>query len=266
MAKVKKALSIFEKSEVEADLIIEAEDLSGEGAEPLSWEDGNFDAESPMSWWPTLSKSNYDFILISSKHAKALLPYFKKTPNRIVEIKTFDILIREHGEFWPHSILRDSIHMTIAEKYSALDTSSTVYITGLGAKARVAISVAVQMGFETVRIVTSTVSKSEVQELQRKYFGVRFELLDSGALTIQTNDGSMLVNTLDLANNQIVSEDMSYLNFLKSNSLILDFNPVNVESALKTEASNLGIDYISSAMIKDSYRRSLMQKVSSLKD
>jgi hypothetical protein len=188
-------------------------------------------------------EQDYSPVVISSLH---------QVPAKILEISTLDALLRDPaGRWWPHSYLKLALHEKIAERAPALDCTQIAYVTGDNFVMQVAVSVAVQLGFSSIHIVVShpEQSKDWTKVLQRKYFGIEFKLISSSDLTLQKNNGSLLINTVDSQQSEGLMEDLSYLNFLLAGGLVVDLNILPLKNHLIEEATHVGLPVLAGSEV-----------------
>jgi hypothetical protein len=130
----------------------------------------------------------------------------------------------------------------LVQKAPGLSNQDVAYVTGCHGWARFASVMAIQFGFRRICLVCSDeVTRDKVaQELLRQYFQVEITGIPENELTLQPNNGSLLVNTQMHSENETLLEDLSYLNFLKAEGLVIDFDASSQEHNLLNEALNIG--------------------------
>lgn len=154
-----------------------------------------------------------------------------------------DVLVREQETLWPHNILAEVCLELIVERAPRLDTQSFAYVTGSGPWARTMIAELIQMGFSKLCWVADNVDDIQpaVAELRDAFFGIQLYTLPSEDLTLQANNGSLLVNTISALENPDFVADLSYFNFIQKGGLVVDLQLLPEEKSLLFEASQVGI-------------------------
>ena len=205
--------------------------------------------DDPQKWFGTQKKKYLGFRL-NMDAADQLWSMFTQFPVRVAEMKTFDSLIWLDGELWAQSFIREALHELIVKNAPYLDITKVAYVAGVGGELRVAVSIAVQLGYRSVKVVhLENDVPADIKDLQRHYFGVAFEPVANVDLTLQTNDASLLINTFNPEVDAAVVADLSFLNFLSAGALVVNLWADDASSSLKAEASNLGFLYLAGGTI-----------------
>ncbi len=211
----------------------------------LTWVD--FAAEQLADPASMLKSDAIDGVLLPPEHSPALLAASARIPEDVREAGLVCSLVRENGKLWMRADLQKALHELILQRASQLDTHSIVYVTGSDAQARLCIVIAVKMGFQKIVLISEHEEQSEalVESLKKLFFGLDFRLLKETELTLQPNNGSLLLNTLTSETGPIVVEDLTYLNFLRKDGLVVDLPLVCGENSLMDEAKHVGIRNLS---------------------
>ena len=212
---------------------------------PLQWR--NFGAEDLEAPEKFLKKTDFEGVLVPEELSDHLLSHSTQIPTEIVETGFVDSLIRERQKIWIRCFLKESLRKFILEKSTKLDTHAHCYVTGSGPWARFCASVAIQMGFENLIFISLQEEQAEamLSQLNKVFFGLDLKILKETDLTLQPNNGSLLLNTLTLQNGGVVFEDLTYLNFVRKQGLVVDLPVVFGENVLLDEARHVGLTAIS---------------------
>jgi hypothetical protein len=191
-----------------------------------------------------------DVALVSADYSKIFFEYFPQISRRLLEVGRID-MIEKTQITSPLCLAREALHELIVEKAPNLDTHAKAYVTGADASMRVALSVLVQLGYRHINIVHDEVEMIEgiISELKRFYFGVQLYSLKNMDLTLQPNNGSILINTVQLDNQPDLLQDLSYLNFIYGSGLIVETNTFPLGHSLIDEAKNVGLTVLSGAEV-----------------
>lgn len=216
----------------------------------------------PLQWheWTEAELEDPSFLLNHSKIQGALLtsrysdPLFKlaaRKPTEVVETGHADSVIYQQGSVWLRCFLRIALRQLIMEASPSLNTHATCYITGTGSLTRMCAVVAIQMGFRHLAFVASEhhEAAAEIRGLQRLFFDLEFKLLRENELTLQPNNGSLLINTLPAETGGVIFEDLTYLNFLKKEGLVVDLPLSFVSNPLLEEAAQAELVFLESFKI-----------------
>lgn len=200
--------------------------------------------EEVQKWFASQKRKFLGFRL-NMDVADQLWSMFTQFPIRVAEMKTFDSLIWLDGELWAQSFIREALHELVVKSAPYLDITKVAYVAGVGGELRVAVSVAVQLGYRSVKVVhLENDVPADIKDLRRHYFGVSFEPVANVDLTLQTNDASLLINTFNPEIDAAVVADLSFLNFLSAGALVANLWADDAESSLKAEAENLEFLYL----------------------
>lgn len=193
-----------------------------------------------------LKPQGFDGLLLHPEFSEILFPASPRIAAEIMEAGFADSMIRENSKVWLRCFLREALRLLILKKSPRLDSHSVAYITGSDPMARMAAVVAAQLGFEKLVVVSSFAEQAQqfVENLKRLFFGLNVKILGENELTLQPNNGSLLLNTLSKEQNAVILEDLTYLNFLKKDGLVVDI-PLDCEgNSLLDEALHVGIPLI----------------------
>jgi hypothetical protein len=189
---------------------------------PIQWID--LTAELSLSAPEILKLKSVDGLLVDPELSADLIAASSRVPTEIVESGLVDSLVFDGRNLWIRCYLRESLRRSILGRAPRLDTHSLCYVTGSQALARMGASVAIQMGFRRVAMISESSEDLEVfvERLRRVFFGIDLRILKETELTLQPNNGSLLINTIPADSGSLVFEDLTYLNFLQKQGLVVD--------------------------------------------
>ncbi len=180
----------------------------------------------------------------------------KGVPQRILHLHCFDsLLLDQGGKWWPECFFRDVLLDEIVRKAPDLDISAEAYITvdkaDKSGLARLAVSVAVQMGFQKISLASE---KSDIESLlgslQRLYLSTEFFSSYDRQITKQKNSASLLINSINLSQSQELMEDLAYLNFMYNHGLVVDLSGDASFNLVLNEAGQIGLRVLTAPRIK----------------
>lgn len=216
---------------------------------PLQWRDITGDEKlEPES---LIKKTDFDALIISPEYSDRLFQHAQRKPAEVVEVGFADSLVRQQNVNWLRCFLRAALKSLILKKAPALDTHSTCYVAGSGALVHMAGVVAIQLGFRRLVFISAEQERTieDLQSLSKLYFDLQVHWLRESEMTLQPNNGSLLLNGLTPEDGGSIFEDLTYLNFLKKAGLVVDL-PLSFNlNPLLEEAEHLGIRYLSGSSL-----------------
>lgn len=183
-------------------------------------------------------------VLISNYYSDLLFRTAQKKPAEVIEVGLADSLIVQQKTGWLRCFLRIALRQLIMEKAPSLNTHASCYITGSGSITRLCSVVAIQMGFRHLVFVSADhhEAAAEIRALSRLFFDLDLKLLKESELTLQPNNGSLLMNTVNAENGGMIYEDLTYLNFLEKEGLVVDLSmSAEGPNPLLEETENAGL-------------------------
>jgi hypothetical protein len=203
---------------------------------PVEWVEGEIDE---------LLQAKVDGIFVNPDDSEALLPRFHEVPRQVVECQFFDFIEIERGRTFPRSFLRSSGSELFARGTKILDTKLRAYVTGTGPWARLFCLLAVEKGYSHLCIIVEKVEEAApmLKRLSQFCFGVHVEVIEHVDLTLQPNNGSLLVNTISPEHSLDLISDLAYLNYLSPTGLVIETHETKGVHPLLEEArhSNLAV-------------------------
>ena len=206
---------------------------------PIEWSSIK---EWDESIWKKIEQEN-DAVLLGSDMLEKYLISSRQKPKQILEMQQLDALVKTENKLWPQSFLRESLRQLILKTAPNLKCDHIGYITGQNDKTRVAVSVLVQFGYSNIILIVGEDNdySEQKENWERSYFGVNFKWIKNTDLTLQQNDGSILINTENLVDHKELLEDLSYLNFLNRDGLVVDLSIFPLKNHLRDEAAQLKV-------------------------
>lgn len=217
---------------------------------PLDWK--VFSEEELNDPLDTLKRDqSSDGLLLSPLFTENILSSEMKVPAEVIESGFVDSTVRSQGKLWVRCFLKEAIRQSILHKSPSLDTHAIAYVTGSDEMTRLAIVVAAHIGFRRIVVVTQTPEKAtaRVQQLQRLFFDLEIKVIKDFELTLQPNNGSLLINTYTPEDGEVVFADLTYLNFLKPDGLVVDLPFSPLSNDLLTEAEHVKVSSLTGVEI-----------------
>lgn len=187
-------------------------------------------------------KQGIKHILIHPCLVDDLFSHFHQMPDFVRKSQYMDCLIFDGKIWWPHVALFETLRELMVGRGRKMDLRSWGYVTGHSSLARLSVILLADLGFRRIRWVVENpifVDKM-VTELQASFFGCEIEIIPSKSLTLLGNDGSVLINTFACGGDNSINQDLYFLNFMVSDSLIVDLEGDPLPSQLAQEALQVG--------------------------
>lgn len=201
---------------------------------PVEW----LDAESNQANGVLIDAENSEFVLTDLRHI----------PREVLLVRHVDFIERDGQKLWPRSLLTQSLRQIVLRRAKSLDLRAWGLVTGVSPAARAALVSVFDLGYRQVRLVHNEPEEEAAQVLKADFekfcFGLHIELQRRGELTLQPNNGSILVNVCDLKADADLLQTLLYLNFIHRPGLIVDLSATEVEGALLKEGQISGFDTV----------------------
>ncbi|MFN7825746.1 MAG: hypothetical protein ACK5P6_10335 [Pseudobdellovibrionaceae bacterium] len=170
------------------------------------------------------------------------LDQFSSLPSQVRALRAFDSMICGRQVCLPRLLTIDSLREGIVAHKPNLKVSHGAVISGTGVLAKVAVAVLMDLGYREVRFIHGDLVEFQnlSQDLSRMLLGVQLFFIEEEKLTQMPAEGSILLNTSLGDGSPQIFEDLSYLNFLQKDSLVVNLVESQHEELLLSEAKLLG--------------------------
>ena len=198
------------------------------------------------------NKIAFDFAFLEPLVGEAVVESAKEVLSEVKDLGWADILLRQQKHLWPKLINRHALRLSVIQAADDLDSHSVGYVTGKGPMARLAAAVLIQLGFERLAIVSDSpeLVKQELSFIQRKYFGIQIHFLSESEMTMQPNNGSIIINTISHDKESDILDDLPYLNYIKKQGLVVDLPFATGPNQLIDEAAHVGMRVLSGVTVR----------------
>ena len=165
----------------------------------------------------------------------------------------FDSVINNRPGLIILDILIEAIQQFCNLQQVPLNTNQDAYISGNNDYSVVAAIALYRLGFRTINYFSH-------QSWDRKLnlMGAQLVHIDPDGINREPKQGSILINTLSIDDDIIPS--LVFFNFLRSDALFLEFNPLKKVTALSSEAQSIGLNLISPDLLS-LIRKNLIQRL-----
>jgi shikimate dehydrogenase len=199
--------------------------------------------------WPELQKKliNAKGALLDIGTSRQIVHQIPTLPSEVRTLHCADSMFFTENKWWPRINLKEAIRALIVKKARSVDIKESAYIIGEGAVLRMLASLAAEFGFSKIYLVGLSEEDilRQMEDLKRSYIGVDWRLLEAHQLTMQTSGATLLINSLSMAENQVVMSDLAYFNFMKNQGVVVDLNVLPIENALLEEAERANLRTLS---------------------
>ncbi|MCB9025831.1 MAG: hypothetical protein H6625_05910 [Bdellovibrionaceae bacterium] len=200
---------------------------------------------SPLDFEEKLKTAlkNYQALRLGSPFGLQVINLFDFLPANISALQAADSIILKSGqwELTASTLIGFEKHVLSNGKNIKLDAS--VLIVGSGATAKFAIHAISKIGIKNIKISNqfSEQAKQLILDLERKYFGIKFEFVPDDQLVLLPGTNSVLINTTPLIDSNSILNELYYFNFLRPDGLVIDFTFLPLNTPLIIGAEQIGI-------------------------
>lgn len=182
-------------------------------------------------------------IFLSPQVSDWILEKYPQLPEGLREAGFADCLLLQERKIWPRPIFAEEMKKLAISRAPQLNTHQKAYIAAHGAFLKLAISLAVGLGFKKIVILCADVevASRELGDMQRILLGAEIVLMPEGDLTLQANDGSLLISDVNESTQKGLLNDLCYFNFLSRQGLVIDLNYSRQSTLLELEAQTIGV-------------------------
>ena len=182
---------------------------------------------------------NADMVKIEMSMSADVISQTHIQPALVRSTQCLDSMVFEDGKWYPRILFHEALAEILVSSARDLDIRLPAFIIGVGPESRVVAAVFSQVGFGEIYLVgeDKALLHDEVQHLRRSHFGINFVELPVEELTIQSVSASIIINTVDLSQDKVLLEDLSYFNFMKTNGYAMDLNLLPEHNLLLEEAA-----------------------------
>lgn len=201
------------------------------------------DLKLPIEWIHSVEAgSTKDSVeILTGWDSEDYLLRLKNVPREVLLIRHLDVIDHTGGKVWPRSLLSLAIRQIVLRSSRGLDLRAWALVTGTSPLSRAALLSAFEVGYRMVRLVHADGEEAAAEKIRADFekfcFGLKIQPQKRAELTLQPNNGALLINVEDLALDEDLLQTLLYLNFLHRPGLVLDFSSQpGSESALLREA------------------------------
>ncbi len=178
--------------------------------------------------------------------SSAVLSDLSTLPTLSRNLKAADSLFIDQGMLLPRLKSYEALQEYLVHEAADWDNREPAFIAGDSDWARVAAGIVAALGAQRVYLIGDvTKLTSTLQTLQRFQLGVQFHAVPVERLTALDVSGGLLINTADLKGEKELFVALSYFNFLKPGSYVVDLDLESDKGELFKEAEKAGFAALS---------------------
>lgn len=239
-------------------------DGAGSKARRRLWED----LKLPIEWIERneAEQAENSIEILTGWDSEDHLLRLKNVPREVVLTRHLDVIERTAGKIWPRSLLPTALKQIVLRSSKGLDLRDWALVTGTSSVSRAALISVFELGYRMVRLVHADGEEDKAERIRRDYekfcFGLKILPQKRAELTLQPNNGSLVVNVEDLTQDEDLLQTLLYLNFLHRPGLVIDLTgDQGVESALLKEARLSGFETVSEFRVRTEWDFLLLQSL-----
>lgn len=151
-----------------------------------------------------------------------------------------DGMLLRQGKWWPLCASYEALSLTFTSMGQGLDIGSSAFVSGAGPMARVAIAALFKMGYRKFRITAVDPDQCQtlINDLKARFFGAEIVQVSMNKIVLLAGVSSVFVNTVSEDDEPELSQEVSYLNFMKRPGAIVDTCLTKTEARIMKEAKD----------------------------
>jgi len=184
-----------------------------------------------------LNVLDYNCVRVGFEPSRQLLLDLPTIPQDVKIHLYADSFFKIQGKWWPELFWFQNLRNLIVRSVKGLNNRLAGYVLGDGPLVQICAHILADLGFQDIYMVSvNSNNDNEFQLLQKKIIGIRFHQLSLMQMNLQSTNGSILINTLELTALEKVLDEIVYFNFLQPQSCIVDLHISNKINPLIREA------------------------------
>jgi len=200
-----------------------------------------------------LAAQKANVLLVDPIETEKWLHRLNKSSQDLRRVGFLDSIWLDKGVYWPQTIYPEALRDLMVKVGKSLDFSGCAYIAPSSAAwGRLCALAAFDLGYRKIRFICNDLALTEAikAQIEKFCFGIEIEGLETAGVTLQPNNGSLLMNACDLKNDPDMKQTLLYLNFVRPGSLIVDIPFSSQASALEQEALSANYEVISNSQVR----------------
>lgn len=163
-------------------------------------------------------------ILLDPKDSAQAIQYYQRYPKDMEKLGVMDTIFFDGQRLWPDLLYIHAFRDLVFSKVPALNIKLRCYLAGDHLLIEPAVFALSKLGYTQFYWVTRHREKCQIRidRLKQILLGLQFRSLDTSELTLQNNNGSLILNGVTDPEEIDLLDDLAYLNFLQPPGMIID--------------------------------------------
>jgi shikimate dehydrogenase len=192
------------------------------------------------------AKTKCEMIRIGAPFKSYLIDSLKHVDLETRMIGSVDTLIKRKDAWWPKSTFYNGMTDVFLKHQGSARTDYQALVVGAGAAARAVCAVVAKMGYNKINL-TSRYDEQGGQllmQLQKIFFDIDFKYIPKDRLVLLPGTNNLVINTTPFIPSNDLLVELYYLNFLRSDGLLVDLNVIPYNTLLIQSGQQVGIKVV----------------------
>lgn len=187
------------------------------------------------------SENLFDFVT-----GQMALPLPSQFPQATMQALAFDAWVYDGASagirWWPRARWQKGISILCSQLHGRVNIHRKAFVVGGGPFAILGMIGLMEMGFSDISVVgvSPEIAQKTFEKLKAKFFSVQMHALKDNDLAHFSAEGSLILNTLSSATNKNLLDNLSFFNYLKEESFVINLCEDLANSELLIEAKEVG--------------------------
>lgn len=173
---------------------------------------------------------SFQYIRVSANQSAELMPLLTLLPENVKFLEIFDSLFFENGRWVPRLSYFDILRSVFIKKFKNHRIKESAVIICRPVELLALVNFAVGLGHQRIIIFNDSGELPDGINLGRHIVGIDVKVVGFADITQESENTSLMINTLDLENNANLLSDLAYFNFMSKQGIVLELfsnSPVN---------------------------------------
>jgi hypothetical protein len=165
-------------------------------------------------------------ILVDPAESSKAFQHYRRFAKDAEQLGVIDTVFFEGNRYWPNVIYKAAFGDLVFSKVPSLNIKLRCYLAGDHALIEPAIFALSKLGYSDIVWITREPesARTRIDRIQRMLLGLNLTTIDTSELTLQSNNGSLILNGVTDLEEIDLLDDLAYLNFLQPPGMIIDLN------------------------------------------
>lgn len=165
-------------------------------------------------------------ILVDPADSPTIFRHYTRFAKDAEQLGVVDSIFFEGNRYWPNVLYKKAFGDLVFAKVPSLNIKLRCYLAGDHALMEPAIFALSKLGYTDFVWVTREpeVAQARIDKVKTMLLGLNLKTIDTSELTLQSNNGSLILNGVTDKDEVDLLDDLAYLNFLQPPGMIIDLN------------------------------------------